>query len=79
MGLQNRLLEPPPLAHNAAVLLDFDGTLVELAERPDAVVVDECLGELLRDLLGRLAGCLAIVSGRSIAQLNFFWGLWPEA
>ena len=65
---------PPPLSPDAVVLLDFDGTLVELAGKPDAVVVDEALKALLRDLIARLAWRVAIVSGRSIAQLDTFLG-----
>ncbi len=65
---------PPSIGRDTAVLLDFDGTLVELAGLPDAVVVDEELGALLRDLIARQARCVAIVSGRSIAQLESFLG-----
>lgn len=70
-------LAPPPIAGGArpiALLLDFDGTLVELAARPDAVVVDDALIELLTMLAVRLEGRLAIVSGRSLAQLDGLLG-----
>jgi trehalose 6-phosphate phosphatase len=55
-----------------ALFLDFDGTLVEIAERPDAVVVDPALPALLQTLSGRLDGALAVVSGRAIAVLDGF-------
>lgn len=74
MVVRNPLRAPPPLSPDAAVLLDFDGTLVELAGKPDTVVVDEALKALLRDLIARLSGRIAIVSGRSIAQLGSFLG-----
>lgn len=76
-GHDTPLLPPPPLgplADGSSVFLDFDGTLVELAERPDAIVVDAGLRDLLGTLAERLAGRLAIVSGRSIAQLDHFLG-----
>ncbi len=67
-------LPPPPPLDRArhGLFLDFDGTLVELAERPDAIRV----GDALRALLGRLAealgGRMALVSGRSVAQIDGF-------
>lgn len=67
-------LPPPPLPDPAAtsLFLDFDGTLVDLAPTPDAVVVDEGLGSLLRRLAAAMPGRVALVSGRSIAQLDRF-------
>lgn len=68
-------LLPPPLNPGCdSVLLDFDGTLVALAERPDAVVIDAALGVLLRRLARDFAGRVALVSGRSVAQLEVFVG-----
>jgi trehalose 6-phosphate phosphatase len=70
------MLPPPPpdlLAH-ASLLLDFDGTLVDLAPTPDAVVVDERLRALLARAAATLDGRVAIISGRSIAQIEGFLG-----
>ena len=65
-------LQPPPpsLLHGASLFLDFDGTLVELAERPDAIQVPPTLPDLLVRLADRLDGRLAIVSGRALADLD---------
>lgn len=65
-------LLPPPagLLDSAALFLDFDGTLVELAETPDAVRVSPALGPLLDRLRRRLGGRLAIVSGRALGDLE---------
>ena len=63
--------EAPPLSlDGAALFLDFDGTLVELAETPDAIRVSPRLEPLLKRLSQKLRGCLAIISGRAIADLE---------
>jgi len=61
---------PPPLPDDAALFLDFDGTLVELAETPGAIRVPAALGPALDRLRQRLGGRLAIVSGRSLSDLE---------
>lgn len=53
-----------------AIFLDFDGTLVELADRPDAVRVDEATLALLEALRARADHALAVVSGRDIAVVD---------
>ncbi|RYJ02742.1 MAG: trehalose-phosphatase, partial [Acetobacteraceae bacterium] len=60
-----------PIA-DAALFLDFDGTLVEIAPRPDAVRVPDHLPALLQRLTEGLGGALAIVSGRALAELEHF-------
>jgi trehalose 6-phosphate phosphatase len=65
---------PADLIDGASLFLDFDGTLVELAARPEAVVVDAALTGLLDRLADRLDGRVALVSGRSIDQLDGFLG-----
>ncbi|MGE3831832.1 MAG: trehalose-phosphatase [Parvibaculaceae bacterium] len=62
----------PRLTPTDAIFLDFDGTLVELAERPDGVVVPPELPAVLHRLKERLHGALAIVSGRTLAELMQF-------
>lgn len=59
-----------------ALFLDFDGTLVEIAERPDAIVVETTLWATMAVLRDGLGGALAVVSGRSIGTLDAF--LQPE-
>lgn len=60
----------PAAAESWALFLDFDGTLVEIVERPDAVEVDPALRPVLARLQERLHGALAVVSGRPIAFLD---------
>lgn len=61
---------PAPAVNGTALLLDFDGTLVEFAATPAAVRVDRELRALLARLQQHLEGALAIVSGRSIVALD---------
>ena len=55
-----------------ALFLDFDGTLVDIAERPEAVVVEPDLPDVLARLHVRLNGAVAIVTGRRIADIDRF-------
>jgi len=57
-------------APDCALFLDFDGTLVDIAPRPDQVVVTPQLLAALAALQQRLQGRLAIVSGRPVAELD---------
>lgn len=62
--------ELPPAHAGWALFLDFDGTLVELREHPSHVVVSPGLTELLESLSAAFQGAVAVVSGRSIADLD---------
>lgn len=53
-----------------ALLLDFDGTLVDIAPTPDAVHVPDDLCESLAQLLELTNGALAVVSGRPIRDID---------
>lgn len=53
-----------------ALFLDVDGTLIEIAQSPDAVVVPARLPELLTELSACLGGALALVTGRSIETID---------
>ena len=63
---------PPPFADLAsvAILLDVDGTLLDIAPRPDEVRVPERLRQNLQDIWHQLGGALAFISGRSLADID---------
>lgn len=64
------LPRPPPVSDQPlALFLDFDGTLVEIAPRPDAVIVSDRLRVLLDSLHAALNGALAVISGRRLDDL----------
>jgi trehalose 6-phosphate phosphatase len=67
-------LAPPPtsILKEGSLFLDFDGTLVTFADRPDAVRMEPSLIEVLAHLHTLLDGRLAILTGRSIADVREF-------
>lgn len=62
-----------------SLFLDLDGTLFELVDRPDEVVADDQLRRLLIRLSEKLEGRLAVVSGRSVAQIDAMLGPLAQA
>ena len=65
-----RLPAPPPHLSRPALFLDLDGVLAELAETPDAVVPHPRRTRVLKGLVPRLGGRVAIISGRTIAEID---------
>jgi trehalose 6-phosphate phosphatase len=65
-------LAAPPLCslRDKALFFDVDGTLVRIEEKPDAVKVSDDLRALMERLKEATDGALALVSGRSIEQLD---------
>lgn len=70
---------PPPnqICPATALFLDFDGCLVEIAERPDAVVVPQDLAGVLARLHENLGEAVALVSGRDVADLRRYLPDFP--
>jgi trehalose 6-phosphate phosphatase len=65
----------PALDRETGLFLDVDGTLLDIAPTPDAVVVPEGLVDTLNRLSEALDGAVALVSGRRRAELaQFFRG-----
>jgi trehalose 6-phosphate phosphatase len=59
-----------------AILLDIDGTLLDLAPTPREVWVPPGLGETLNRLRDRTSGALALVSGRPLNDIDLIFA--PE-
>ena len=62
----------PPVPDRPALFLDFDGTLVEIADRPDGVVVSPSLQDLIGRVVARTSGAVAVVSGRKVEDIDRF-------
>ena len=65
-----------PHLSETAILLDIDGTLVDLAPTPREVWVAPGLAKTLNRLLQRTSGALALVSGRSLNDIDLIFA--PE-
>ncbi len=61
---------PYPEILKSAFFFDVDGTLLDLKPRPDDVVADEALRALIVSLQTLNHGAVALVSGRSIRDLD---------
>src|SRR6266849_10023932 len=59
-----------------AILLDIDGTLLDLAPTPREVWVPPGLAKTLNGLLEKTSGALALVSGRSLNDIDLIFA--PE-
>lgn len=59
----------PPLPRTA-LLLDLDGTLLDIAPTPDSVQVPAGLIRDLAHIRDRLDGALAVISGRPVEQVD---------
>ena len=53
-----------------ALFLDIDGTLLDIAARPDEVAVPDTLAPTLARVKSWLGGALAIASGRTLAEID---------
>jgi trehalose 6-phosphate phosphatase len=72
-------MSPPPLGRDAALFLDVDGTLLEIAPRPELVEVPRTLPILLDRLAAQRNGALALVSGRPLADIDRLFAPWRGA
>ncbi|MGO9485901.1 MAG: trehalose-phosphatase [Rhodomicrobium sp.] len=59
-------------ARTYAFFFDFDGTLTELAETPNAVILEDRARHALEILLQAASGAVAIVTGREIESVDAF-------
>lgn len=68
--MADTLTSPPLLTENYAYFFDLDGTLATIKPHPDEVAVPVEVLEALNQLAQLNQGALALISGRSIAELD---------
>lgn len=61
---------PPEACADWAYFLDVDGTLIDFADQPDAIQVDAALLDLIAHLHRASGGAVALVTGRSLSDLE---------
>ncbi len=59
-----------PARPDWAFFFDIDGTLIEIADTPGGVQVDRALQQLIVDLHTSTAGAVALISGRTIDDID---------
>src|SRR5437773_25988 len=64
----------PRLPADAGFFLDIDGTLLDIAESPHLVRIDDDLGHLLATIRDASGGAVALISGRSVAEIDRLFG-----
>lgn len=69
-AIASRLPKPPVALKAPALFLDLDGVLAPLAPTPDAVKPDPRRTDVLTRLTERLQGRVAIVSGRTLGEID---------
>ena len=69
-AIASRLPKPPVAPKRPALFLDLDGVLAPLAPTPDAVGPDARRTAVLKQLNNRLQGRVAIVSGRTLNEID---------
>jgi trehalose 6-phosphate phosphatase len=70
---------PDSADHHWAWFLDVDGTLLEIESEPQRVTADPRLLALLRRLNEQYEGALALISGRSLEQIDDIFGKFGVA
>lgn len=64
------MLTAPEVERHWALFLDLDGTLLDIAAAPDEVVTPSRLTDALARVSAALGGALAVVSGRSLDEVD---------
>ena len=68
--MADQIYVPPALTGNYAFFFDLDGTLAGIKPHPDQVVIPADVLQSLRQLVQQQNGAVALISGRSMAELD---------
>ena len=68
--MADSLIAPPVKPGHFAFFFDLDGTLAEIKPHPDQVAIPDTQLRILHEISLRNQGALALISGRSMAELD---------
>lgn len=68
--MADQIYVPPALTGNYAFFFDLDGTLAGIKPHPDQVVIPTDVLQSLRQLVQQQNGAVALISGRSMVELD---------
>ena len=68
--MADQIYVPPALTGNCAFFFDLDGTLAGIKPHPDQVVIPADVLQTLRQLVQQHNGAVALISGRSMVELD---------
>jgi trehalose 6-phosphate phosphatase len=71
--MPNAIPSLPPDLNQLAILLDVDGSILDLAPTPREVFVPHALRDTLARLFERTGGAVAFVSGRPVSELDLIF------
>ena len=74
--MDNQISVPPALTGNYAFFFDLDGTLADIQPHPDQVVIPDSTLQALNALAQQQGGAVALISGRSMAELDALTHPW---
>lgn len=74
--MHNQISVPPALTGNYAFFFDLDGTLADIQPHPDQVVIPDNTLQALNALAQQQGGAVALISGRSMAELDALTHPW---
>ncbi len=74
--MDNQISVPPALTGNYAFFFDLDGTLADIQPHPDQVVIPDSTLQALNALAQQQEGAVALISGRSMAELDALTHPW---
>ncbi len=73
--IQHRINEWLSTSHRLVLLLDYDGTLVQIKKTPSLAVLSKGMRDVLRRILRHRRISLGLVTGRSISDIKKLVGL----
>ena len=76
-SVKDKLVKDYRAARRRLIILDYDGTLVPIVDKPEMAVPDEELNRLMKDLAVHPDNEVVLISGRDRVTLDRWFGSFP--